>query len=54
MTSTEDTQLVLLRRIADALDRLAPTPLPAADLARADCFVFQPPTTLQPVDIPEE
>lgn len=49
MTSIEDNQLALLRRIADALDRLAPAPLPAADLTGADCFVFQPPATLQPV-----
>lgn len=49
MTATEDTQLALLRRIADALDRLAPAPLPVADLSRVDCFVFQPPGTLQPV-----
>nr|WP_210283998.1 ATP-binding protein [Aureimonas phyllosphaerae] len=41
--------MILLRRIADALERLAPAPSPPADLERADCFVFQPPATLQPV-----
>ena len=30
----------LLRRIADALDRLAPVPTPPADLAAADAFVW--------------
>ena len=32
----------LLRRIADALDRLAPKAPPAPDLAAADAFVWQP------------
>ncbi|WP_416355354.1 ATP-binding protein [Aureimonas phyllosphaerae] len=49
MTALENDQLILLRRIADALERLAPAPSPPADLERADCFVFQPPATLQPV-----
>lgn len=49
MTALEDDRTALLRRIADALDRLAPAPVPPADLTRADCFVFQPPLTLQPV-----
>ena len=31
----------LLRRIADALERLAPSPPPAPDLAAADAFVWQ-------------
>ena len=40
----------LLTRIADALDRLAPPPPPAPDLADADAFVWQPsPAHLVPV-----
>ena len=40
----------LLRRIADALDRLAPKAPPAPDLTAADAFVWQPETaTLLPV-----
>ncbi len=40
----------LLHRIAGALDRLAPPPPPAPDLAAADAFVWQPETgTLLPV-----
>jgi hypothetical protein len=30
----------LLRRVAEALERLAPTPTPAADLTKADAFVW--------------
>ncbi len=41
--------LPLLRRIADALDRLAPEREPEPDLGSADCFVFAPPRGLQPV-----
>jgi predicted AAA+ superfamily ATPase len=45
-----DAALSLLARIADALDRLAPTPPPALDLASADGFVWHPETgRLQPV-----
>jgi predicted AAA+ superfamily ATPase len=41
---------VLLSRIADALDRLAPLPLPKPDLAAADAFVWHPaPPSLAPV-----
>ena len=40
----------LLTRIAEALERLAPPPAPAPDLAAADGFVWQPATaTLAPV-----
>ena len=40
----------LLERIASALERLAPPPLPAADLGRADAFVFEAATgRLRPV-----
>ncbi|KQQ91200.1 ATP-binding protein [Aureimonas sp. Leaf324] len=49
MTALEDDRTALLRRIADALDRLAPAPVPPADLTRADCFVFQPPLALHSV-----
>ena len=38
-----DTQLDLLRRIADALDRLAPPPCGPLDLGAADAFLWQPP-----------
>ncbi len=41
--------LPLVRRIAEALDRLAPEPVPAPDLEAADCFVFAPPCGLAPV-----
>ncbi|ALN73422.1 ATP-binding protein [Aureimonas sp. AU20] len=41
--------LPLLRRIADALDRLAPEATPSPDLGAADCFVFAPPGGLTPV-----
>jgi predicted AAA+ superfamily ATPase len=45
-----DSQTALLTRIADALDRLAPPPPPAPDLAAADGFVWHPETArLQPV-----
>jgi predicted AAA+ superfamily ATPase len=37
MSQSADTDL-LLRRIADALDRLAPAPAPAVDIAQADAF----------------
>ncbi|MCC7048494.1 MAG: ATP-binding protein [Alphaproteobacteria bacterium] len=41
----------LLRRIADALDRLAPTARPAASIAAADAFVWHAETgTLDPVE----
>ena len=40
----------ILRRIADALERLAPPPAPAPDLARADAFVWHAePEGLEPV-----
>ncbi|MGI6245598.1 MAG: ATP-binding protein [Pseudochelatococcus sp.] len=38
-----------IRRLADALERLAPAPSPAPDIAAADAFVWQPPGTLAPV-----
>jgi predicted AAA+ superfamily ATPase len=42
----------LLTRIADALERLAPPPAPAADITAADAFVWQPdPGTLAPVPV---
>mgnify|MGYP002631613535 CR=1 FL=1 len=40
----------LLKRIADALDRIAPTPAPAVDLSAADAFVWHAdPAWLEPV-----
>lgn len=40
----------LLTRIAEALERLAPPPPPAPDLAAADAFLWHPaPPTLEPV-----
>lgn len=41
--------LPLVRRIAEALERLAPEPVPSPDLDAADCFVFAPPGGLVPV-----
>jgi len=38
-----------LSRIAAALERIAPAPDRAPDLSTADCFVFEPPMTLRPV-----
>ncbi|MET0679967.1 MAG: ATP-binding protein [Burkholderiales bacterium] len=38
-----------LRRIAEALERLAPAAESEPDLGAADCFVFAPPRGLQPV-----
>ncbi|MCC7271858.1 MAG: ATP-binding protein [Alphaproteobacteria bacterium] len=37
---SDDTTTALLRRIAEALDRLAPPPPPAADLAAFDAYVW--------------
>ena len=37
-----ESQIDLLRRIADALDRLAPPPAPSPSLDEADAFVWQP------------
>jgi predicted AAA+ superfamily ATPase len=50
-TNTTDPSLVaLLTRVADALERLAPTAPAAPDFAAADAFVWQPsPARLQPV-----
>jgi predicted AAA+ superfamily ATPase len=49
MTQPADFDL-LLRRIADALDRLAPPPAPPVDLARADAFSWHAESgTLVPV-----
>ena len=46
----EQTSIDLLARIANALERLAPPPPSAVDLARADAFVWQPlPACLAPV-----
>lgn len=41
--------LHVLRRIASALERLAPTAEPTPDFTKADCFVFEPPLRLAPV-----
>ncbi|MEQ9814370.1 MAG: ATP-binding protein [Azospirillaceae bacterium] len=41
--------LAFLARIADALERTAPAPLPASDLHAADAFVWHPEGYLQPV-----
>jgi predicted AAA+ superfamily ATPase len=50
MTQLPADALVLLARIADALERAAPPAAPAADLAQADAFVWHPaPARLQPV-----
>nr|WP_153003585.1 ATP-binding protein [Aureimonas ureilytica] len=47
---TSETELLsLLRRAADALERLAPCAAPPLDLEAADCFVFAPPSGLTPV-----
>ncbi|WP_062233763.1 ATP-binding protein [Aureimonas sp. N4] len=47
---TSETELLsLLRRAADALERLAPRAAPPLDLEAADCFVFAPPSGLTPV-----
>ncbi len=45
---TEDLKATL-RRIADALDRLAPLPAAPLDLAGADGFIWHPPAVLAPV-----
>jgi hypothetical protein len=46
----EQTTIDLLARIADALDRLAPSPVAAVDLTQADAFVWHPsPAHLVPV-----
>ena len=39
---TETSLEPILRRIAEALERLAPPPLRAVDLAAAEAFVWQP------------
>ncbi|KAB0681979.1 ATP-binding protein [Aureimonas leprariae] len=39
----------LLERVAAALERLAPPPIPPLDFEAADCFVFEPPGRLVPV-----
>ena len=47
---TSETELLpLLRRVADALDRLAPPSPARPDVEIADCFVFAPPVGLPPV-----
>ncbi|WP_062202929.1 ATP-binding protein [Aureimonas sp. AU12] len=46
---TDPDLIATLRRIADALDRLAPTAAGDPDLSVEDCFVFAPPAGLQPV-----
>ncbi|MFC0219176.1 ATP-binding protein [Pseudochelatococcus lubricantis] len=38
-----------IRRLAEAVERLAPPASPAPDIAAADAFVWQPPGTLVPV-----
>ncbi|NIJ57816.1 hypothetical protein FHS82_001652 [Pseudochelatococcus lubricantis] len=38
-----------IRRLAEAVERLAPPASPAPDIAAADAFVWQPPGTLAPV-----
>jgi predicted AAA+ superfamily ATPase len=49
-TAASPDQAVLLRRIAEALERLAPPPRPADDLDAADAFVWHPsPPRLAPV-----
>ena len=46
-----DADLVpLLRRIADALDRMAPPPVPTVDIDRAAAFVWHATGWLQPVE----
>ncbi len=47
----DDRTLVLLTRLTEALERLAPAPAPPVDLYAADAFVWQPsPTHLVPVE----
>ncbi|WP_246160261.1 ATP-binding protein [Aureimonas fodinaquatilis] len=41
--------IATLRRIADSLERVAPPPPALPDLSSADCFVFEPPLNLRPV-----
>ncbi|NDV85114.1 DUF815 domain-containing protein [Aurantimonas aggregata] len=40
-----------MERIAASLERLAPSPPQAPDFAAADCFVFEPPAGLVPVQM---
>ena len=44
-----DELLDVLKRIADALERTAPSKPARPDLEAADCFVFHPPAGLKPV-----
>jgi hypothetical protein len=47
----DDRSLALLTRLTEALERLAPPPMPALDLYAADAFVWQPsPGALVPVE----
>lgn len=39
-TATDEAQTALLKRVADALERLAPPPPPEVDLAACDAFVW--------------
>jgi predicted AAA+ superfamily ATPase len=46
----EQTSIALITRMVDALERLAPPPVPAADMTQADAFVWHPsPAHLAPV-----
>lgn len=48
--STQDTKLETLKRIADALERLAPAPKPTIDLHKSDAFLWSgQDATLNPV-----
>ncbi|MCB8836682.1 ATP-binding protein [Aurantimonas sp. VKM B-3413] len=38
-----------MERIAQSLERLAPSPAPSPDFEAADCFVFEPPAALKPI-----
>ncbi|MER0239641.1 ATP-binding protein [Fulvimarina sp. MAC8] len=50
MSETDLSDLkITLERIAGALERIAPERSKSADLTAADCFVFDPPLTLRPV-----
>lgn len=40
--SSEDPTAAMLSRIASAIERMAPHPLPEADFAAADAFIWQP------------
>ncbi|SKA10769.1 ATP-binding protein [Consotaella salsifontis] len=50
MDAQKDHALVMLmERIAQSLERMAPGPLPPPDFEAADCFTFDPPSKLRPV-----